>query len=277
MMRSGVARAGVVLALWAAVAASAPAADSRAVVEDLLTASGIRPKLTRAADQGRVALMAVGPSLGPRRFERLDRVSAEVFDAAALTRRAAEEFHAQYDPRLAPAALEGLRAPAIRVIIELQLVEPSRREVEAFARRAETEVGAARRALIGRVDDAAAASQTQLDLAVATLRGRTRAENADQPPARRLTPRQLDDRLRAWRQQLHDEAVQGIRLRLLHAAREVTDAELQEYVTFLESEPGVWLSRATRVVFERVLGASVERFQFEMRRAFSFQKPLVLD
>lgn len=61
-MRSGVALAGVVLALWTAVATSAPAADSHAVVEDLLAASGIKPKLIRAADQGRVALMTAGTS-----------------------------------------------------------------------------------------------------------------------------------------------------------------------------------------------------------------------
>jgi hypothetical protein len=83
--------------------------------------------------------------------------------------------------------------------------------------------------------------------------------------------------VRQVRQRLHDEVVQGIRLRLLFAAREVSDAELEEYLAFLQSEPGAWLGRATRGVLDQVLGASVERFEFEVLRSFSFQKPLVLD
>ena len=79
------------------------------------------------------------------------------------------------------------------------------------------------------------------------------------------------------REQLEGSVVDETRARLLYAFREVTDTELREYLAFLDSEPGAWLSRATQLVGEQVLGASVERFQFEAIRAFSFQKRLVLD
>jgi hypothetical protein len=88
--RRGIGLAVIALSLWAAAASGAPAGDPRAVIDDLLVASGTKPKLIRAADRGQVWLVALGPSLGTRRLEKLREVAAETFDGAAMVRRAAE-------------------------------------------------------------------------------------------------------------------------------------------------------------------------------------------
>lgn len=213
-----------------------PSATTTAGVDELLDLSGVRVQLAAISVGIRVQLLRMQSGLSDQDLAVIDRIAARHFSAEMLHARVRLELERSVDARRLEGALAWYRSPLGRRI--------TRDETAAIASAGE-EVSIpwpsdARIALVQRLDETGAAAETAVDVTLAIVRSLTRALEPFRPAHLRQTLGQIEARLAGVRA----EALAPIRIaclqNMLFAYRDLDDAELGEYVRFMESAAGRW-------------------------------------
>lgn len=211
-----------------------PSKATSAAVDELLELAGLRAQLEALAEGVRAQLRVMPAGLDAPDRAEVDRIVARHFDAGMLRARIRLELARHADPAKLAAALAWYRSPLGRRIAraEVAAISAGRGEVPWPSD--------ARLALLERLDERGGASETALDVAMALARSLARAAEAFRPAHLRLTSDQLEERIALARIQ----ALAPIRIaclqNMLFAYRGLGDAEIAEYVRFVESPAGRW-------------------------------------
>lgn len=228
-----------------------PSEATSAAVDELLERSGLRVQLGALADGIRSQLQALPAGLTARDRAEVDRISARYFDAEVLYARIRLDLGRGVDAAGLDAALAWYRSPLGRRITRAEVLAVS------AAHGAVPWPSEERLTLVQRLDDRGGASETALDVAMALARSLARAAESVRPPRLRLTSGQLEARLALAR--VHGLAPLRIAAlqQMLFAYRGLSDAELGEYVRFVESAGGQWYVEAmNRALVDAVSGAA---------------------
>ena len=213
-----------------------PSATTTAAVDELLDLSGLKVQLAAISAGIRVQFLGTRGGLSDQDLVVIDRIAARHFSAEMLYARLRLELERSVDTARLEGALAWYRSPLGRRI--------TRDEMAAIASAGE-EVSIpwpsdVRIELIQRLDATGGAAETAVDVTLAIVRSLTRALEPFRPAHLRHTPDQLEARLGHVRA----EALAPIRIaclqNMLFAYRDLDDAELGEYVRFMESGAGQW-------------------------------------
>jgi hypothetical protein len=100
-----------------------------------------------------------------------------------------------------------------------------------------------RLALIKRLDTATKASAAAEEISVSTVATMMEAVNTILPPDKQASPEQLKQLSENLRARLGDTIRQAMLISYYHTYSALSDAELEQYVRFYESELGRWTSQ----------------------------------
>lgn len=220
--------------------AERPAAATTASADELLELSGLPVQLAAISAGIRAHLLGTHGRLGAADRAIIDRIAARHFSPEMLYVRMRLDFERRVEPARLESALAWYRSPLGRRI--------TRAEIAAIASSGEGVVipwpSDARLEAVRRLDASGGASETAVDVTLAILRSLTRALEPFRPAHLRQSADQLEDRLARVR----TEALTPIRIAclqgMLFAYRNLADAELDEYVRFMESATGQWYASA---------------------------------
>lgn len=213
-----------------------PSAATTAAADELLELSGLKIQLEAILAGIRVQLLGTQGRLSAQDRAVIDRIAARHFSAEMLYARMRLDLERSVDAARLEGTLAWYRSPLGRRI--------TRAEIAAIASADEEAVipwpSDARIELVQRLDASGGAAETAVDVTLAVLRSLTRALEPFRPVHLRQTPDQLEDRLARVR----TEALTPIRIaclqNMLFTYRDLADAELAEYVRFMESAAGQW-------------------------------------
>jgi hypothetical protein len=187
----------------------------------------------------------VGQERGDRRAESFRAALREGFDADRFYRVAAAAFRESSAELAWNEILPWLQSALVRKLNRLQAQDPSPSSLEEFARTlASSPPSLSRLELVERLDGAAGTSNTAAVMEVALMKTLLFGMNPTLDPARRLSPRQIEDVAERSRPDFLAAARARVRLLLLYRYRQADDGELRQYLSFLESQGGVSLGRA---------------------------------
>ncbi|MEK7701303.1 MAG: DUF2059 domain-containing protein [candidate division NC10 bacterium] len=234
--------------------AERPSAATTAAVDELLELSGLTIQLEAISAGIRVQFLGAQAGLSAQDRAVIDRIAARHFSAEMLYARMRRDLERSLDAGRLEGALAWYRSPLGRRI--------ARAEVAAIASVGEEAPvpwpWEARIELIERLEASGGAAETAVDVALAIVRSLTRVLEPFRPAHLRQTPDQLEDRIARVR----TEALAPIRIaclqNMLFAYRGLDDAELVEYVRFMESAAGQWYAATMNDALVSAVGVAAE-------------------
>lgn len=244
---------------------SASPAERRAL-DHLLEGSGLKVQLESLSASIRAQFL--GSSLRDQDRVTIDRIVSARFDAEALYARIALELAHSIDAARLAEALAWYDSPLGRHITALELAAArlgGEHEVRVDAKTDRPSPG--RLALVERLDAGLGASETTVDITVAIVRSLVRAFQPALPALASLSRGQLDEQLalaRNWTvTRLRPPYIAG----MLVAYRSLSDAELTEYLRFVESEVGGWYLSQTNSALLRAVDVAARATADELATA----------
>lgn len=243
-----------------AVRVERPSATTTAAVDELLDLSGLKVQLAAISAGIRVQFLGTRSGLSAQDLVVIDRIAARHFSAEMLYARMRLELERGVDSGRLEGALAWYRSPLGRRI--------TRAELAALASAGE-EVSIpwpsdVRIELIQRLDATGGAAETAVDVTLAIVRSLTRALD----PFRSAHLRQSPDQLEARLARVRVEALAPVRIaclqNMLFAYRDLDDAELGEYVRFMESAAGQWYATTMNDALVSAVGVAAELAAVEL-------------
>lgn len=241
----------------AAPADAGPARDK--LIADVLGASGLKQQLNQLPQNliAGVRLSAKQPTkASPAVIKAIDDAVSESFSAAAFHGRVGAGLKKNFDEKRLQALLKDFSAPAAKRMVEMEQASPSPEEFGKFARSAAATRPSPRRAsLIKRIDTATRASDFAIDAAFSSMKA-IASGGAGAGAQKAAAADKIIEKQRA-------SATNNIRsttlLNLAYSYRNASDAELEEYAKFYESENSKWLSGIVYTsLMEEVRSASAQ-------------------
>lgn len=243
-MRSG--RVGLVcLAVCALLGVGGDAPRER--MREIYALSGLEAHLAGFSEHVARGVRESGRDVAPEVVGVLRSVIREAFAKAALERHALALLESRYDARHAGPTLAWLRSPLGRRITALEEAAAAPDSLEALQayreKLAKRPAAPGRLALAERLDAVFAVSEFALDGAIAASLAVALTLDATVPTLQRTDPDELRARVEAERSRLRPSLVEMTKISLLYTYRDLSDAELERYATFGESESGRWYNR----------------------------------
>ena len=211
-------------------------------VETALDNSGLRASLARYTrttnlisflDRGRLAEIDVAA---------LDRVLSEQFEPAVFSRAIGDQIGKNYSPKLLPELVEWLRSPVTQKLagLERRALEPeSREELVAFAADlSKSRPAESRLELAHRLYDASKICDVEVESTIALVYTVALAIGPALPKEKRYSAGELDRALGSVKSRYRSIMKNARLVHYLFAYQSASEAELEQYVVFLESESG---------------------------------------
>ncbi len=237
-----------------------PSAATTAAVDELLDLSGLKVQLAAISAGIRVQFLSAWGGLSAQDLAVIDRIAARHFSAEVLYARLRLELELRPDADRLEGALAWYRSPLGRRIARAEIaVMASAGEEASVAIPSDL-----RLELIQRIVASAGAAETAVDVTLAIVRSLTRALEPFRPAHLRQTP----DQLEADIARVRIEALAPIRIACLQntlfAYRDLDDAELGEYVRFMESAAGQWYATTMNGALVSAVGVAAELAAVEL-------------
>jgi hypothetical protein len=253
----------------ASIPGAAPAApDPARQATDLLELSGLEAQLESLPPQVLQGIQSSPLQLGPDLGGKLVALVQEEYAPERVRRDIVARLATEMDADRATRAIEWFRSPAgtrLRRAEEAASTAEAMAGMQAFARRlALSGPTPERLALVTRIDTASRSTDLVLDTIFSTALAVALTLGAAQESA--ATAEEIMGEFEAPRAQMRPEIQETVRISYLYAYRDLTDAELDAYATFLESDPGRWYSRAVSRAFLGALTGSAKRLGTGFRR-----------
>ncbi len=242
--------------------AAAPAANPDKVIGELLTVSGLDHLFARLPEQMLAGVRQAGQqgkrgSLAPADLAELERLAKESFSEQAFRRGVENGLRKQFEAKRYLEFTADSSTPLAMRMNELEKREPKPEELAAFvAGLSAKPLSQERVKLIERIDAAGRVSELATEAMFASVRGMARGIAGSDA-------KQLADADRAIEQQRAAAGANirnAVRLTLAHAYREVSDADLAEYVRLHEKDSTQFV---LGLVFDALIGeirSGAERF-----------------
>ena len=223
-----------------------------ALVDELFQTSGVDRRLPGLAAQVRMEFQRHSGFAAAADRLTLSEIVARQITADALYPLVRDEFLRTAKAERARDALAWYRSPFGRRVVGLEVraaAPESQREFRSYTTSISSNLPGARVVLVRRLDDASRVTETGLDSLVGMLRGFATAVDAARPVERRMDRAQIEAQLKQTRDQAFGPTRQGALVAMLFTYRDLSDAELARYVSFLESPTGRWFTRLTQSAF----------------------------
>lgn len=211
-------------------------ADEEAMLAEALELTGLRRLTDEIASSASEA--AAGLDDGPT-SELLAAAMSEGFASERIYRVAETTFREQASSVRLGAALEWLRSPFAR---RMERAESPRGQasLDSYLKTLESAPPAAERVeLLLRLDRASGTSEAAVEMQAAMMKALLQGMY----PAGPDTEHAIEQALEHARPKLARKTRNRIQLSLHFMYRDISDTELSQYVTYLESDNGEWLSR----------------------------------
>lgn len=239
-----------VVLLLTATANAAPTDERAAQIDELLELTGLRRSLAQVPELAQMLVQKQAGQLSPSDQARLAEGVARALRWEALGGPVRDALQAGFDPARVSTLLAWLRAPLARRLTDLEVAASSpeaQREIERLAAQLQTSRPPQTRiALIQRLDTASGSADMNVDFMVAIFKTMAETVVRRQGVAATARPGEMDQYVKQLRAQLEQPIRTSAFLFMLYAYRSVSEADLEQYVQFMESDAARWLSRAIR-------------------------------
>jgi hypothetical protein len=192
----------------------------------------------------------------PAVLKAIENPVTESFSAQESHDRVSAGLKNNFDEKRMQALLNDFSAPAAKRMIELQQASPSQEEFAQFARSAAaTRPSPQRTSLIKRIDTATRASDLAIDVAFSSMKGV--ALGAVGGGAEKAAA--VDKAIEKQRASATNNIRNTTLFNLAFSYRNASDAELEEYAKFYETENSKWFSGIVYAsLLEQVQSASAQ-------------------
>ena len=245
--------------------------DRDALIEEALELSGIKKQLA-----GLAAQVTQNTNLGKSPLDQKERAAllqalASAFGPEPILATVRRALRNDYDPQLMGVFVARLRTPTLRRLtaMEVEADTPElAQKLPAFAAGLKgSPPPAERMSRLVRLDAATRTADYMLELRGAIVRAGIRAVEPMLPPERRPKPGVVDAAIASMIAQQRDVMRQEVLVLFLYVYRGATDAELDEYIAFEESEAAQWFQGLYRRALIEGLTAASENAVRRIARA----------
>ncbi|HET8580706.1 MAG TPA: hypothetical protein VFL31_06885 [Nitrospiraceae bacterium] len=220
----------------------AAAPNKEALTKELMKLSGLEQQIHQIPQQVLAGFDKDGKKLPPQRYAALRRVLSQAYNAQTLERNVYKRMHSELTHELATNTLSWLRTDLGRKItkFEEQASMPQAiQQMGVFAKKLESSPPSQQRlGLARRIDLSTDATEILLDIAESSTFGLALALDATLPPNQRQGEARLRVQMERQRPKLREAYQQLSMVNALFTYQSLSDAELERYVDFLESELG---------------------------------------
>jgi hypothetical protein len=212
-------------------------------------------------DKGRLAEIEV---------PALERVLREQFQPRPFYVAIGAELRKGYTPERLPAVVEWLHSPVAPKLADLErrgYSPKARPELVEFADSlSKTPPTQERLLLIHRIYDASRICDIEVETAIALVHTTAQAISPALPKEKRYSANELDRALGGVKSRYRSVMKNARLVQSLFAYQSASDAELEQYANFLESDSGKWLISAIDKGFFDATGSISRRLQAEIQR-----------
>jgi hypothetical protein len=225
-----------------ALPAFAAAPNKEALAKELMKLSGLEQQIRQIPHQVLAGFDKDGKKLPPQRYTALRRALSNAYNAQTLEQHVYKRVHSELTSELATNTLGWLRTDLGRKITKLeeQASTPKAiQQMQGFAKKLESSPPSQQRlGLARRIDLATDATELMLDITESSTFGLAMALDATLPPDQRQGEARLRVQMERQRQTLRETYQQLSVINALFTYQSLSDAEVERYVDFLESEVG---------------------------------------
>jgi len=237
-----------------------------ASVDQLMDASGIRHALNHVAASISASMDTPQPGMNlPEDIRRgLKDAAAEAFRPAPMIDTVRTKLGRDLNSQQIADTMRWLDAPLGRRItaLENKAAEPAAmRGLEAYAKELQSRPPSQlRRRLVQDLNAATGSVEIVTSMIEATALAVALGMNAGQPKQAQIPPALLQEKLRAALPDMRAQAESILTLSALYTYRGLPDAELSDYLRFLQSSSGAAYSRATATAVQEAMTQAIGRF-----------------
>ena len=251
-------RALVSLLIAACLApAFAAAPNKEALAKELIKLSGLEQQVRQIPLQVLAGFAKDGKKLPPQRYAALRHVLSQAYDAKTLEQHVYERMSSELTHELATNTLSWLRTDLGRKITKLEEQASTPQAIQqmgVFSKKLESSPPSQQRlGLARRIDLATDATELLLDITESSTFGLAMALDAMLPPDQRQGEARLRVQMDRQRPKLREAYQQLSMINALFTYQSLSDAELERYVDFLESELGAQYTTLTNTALKDAL------------------------
>lgn len=218
--------------------------DRDKVIDEFMEASGLNHQIEQLPAMINAGMQQGRNGMDEDTFAQVSAAMGETHTAQAFTEEIKSSLNKSYDKVRFTALLALVNSPFAQKMTQLEK-EASTPEVmqhlQAYAATLDKDPPAPSRiALIERLDKAAGATSTAMNIQLQTAQTMISVLDPLLPAEQRMKPEQKEEML--WQMQLQGRPMmqQFIGLNMLYAYRSLPDKELEQYVTLHETDLGKW-------------------------------------
>ncbi len=233
--------------------------NSRAQVQEVMHLSG----LARALDQIPASLdvqLAQQKELGAQgeEFDTFSKIIKEAYDPAVLYEAVTRELESRYDATRFPQLIRQLRKPLVRTMTQLEVDAASpdaQQRMMEFAKSLQhAPLPDTRLRRIKQLMAVTGSVEGVVDIQLATIQAIMKGMNPLMPANQRVTPELMNQRLSEIRFHMEPQVRQWVGLTMSYTYRNVSDQELDDYISLYETEVGAWSTELFTQVLQTIMG-----------------------
>ena len=207
----------------------------------------------------------------------LERVVAAQFQPDPFYKAVGDQLHKGFSPERLPALTEWLHSPLASKLADLEArayAPESRQELVDFASSlSTTPPPKPRLLLIHRLYESNRISDMEVEATIALVHTTAQAISPILPKEKRYSASELDRALGGVKSRYRSVIRNAKLVQYLFAFQSASDAELEQYAGFLESDEGKWLISAIDKGFFDATGSISRRLQAEIQRNLKPKRP----
>lgn len=235
---------------------AAPKGSREVPVEALYEKSGMEVLINQIGGLYLSGLAQHRSELPPELFNELQRAGRQAFQVTRMRNKALALMKRRFDPELVHEVLDWLLSPLGQKITALEKIQFSSKtdeEVQAFGKQLQSNPPTQHRySLVRRLDAATGASEKNVEVALAILVQTATAMQGALLEGEKVSVEEMRRQMTLRRPQLEENAKKSTEVSLIYLYQTLTDKELEQYVSFSESETG---QTYHRMAFEALMAA----------------------
>ncbi len=258
-------------------AAPQPAAEPADFVDSVLDGLGLRSAIANYTQTTRVLAFLDKGRLAEIDVPVLERVLSEQFQPGPFYKAIGDRLNKGYSPERLPALAEWLHSPLARNLADLDrraYAAESRQELVDFAASlSTTPPPQPRLILIHRLYEDTRICDMEVEATIALVHTTAQAISPALPKEKRYGASELDRALGGVKSRYRSVMRNAKLVQLLFAYQSASDAELEQYAGFLESDEGKWLISTIDKGFFDATGSISRRLQAEIQHKLKPRRP----
>ena len=220
-----------------------PPANDNEFVDAALDGSGLRSSLASYSENTHLLSFLDKGRLAEINIPQLDGIIAKQFEPGVFYSSIGDQLRKSYSVERLP-VVEWLRSPVTRKMADLErkALQPESRDalVEFAASLSKSPPAESRLLLVHRLYDSVKTCDMEVEVTISLVQTVALAIGPALPKEKRYTPAELGKALGPVKSRYRSIMKNARLVRYLFAYQSVSDAELEEQVSFLESENGKW-------------------------------------